>query len=79
MSEKLVNILSGQIDKIVVGTFGSATLGFYSVAHQIVLRPVMLMNPILTRVGFPLLSDLQEDPLKVKRTYLEMIKLISKV
>jgi len=78
MSEKLIHVLNGQIDKMVVGGYlGSVALGFYSVAFQIVLRPVMLINPVLTRVGFPLLSDLQNDTSKARRTYLEMITLIS--
>jgi lipopolysaccharide exporter len=77
MGERTANYLSANIDYILVGAFlGVQALGWYSVAYQLVVKPVFELNPILTRVAFPAFAKKQGDDDALGRGYLEVIRLI---
>jgi len=78
MGERSVNYLSANVDYLFVGKFlGAGTLGIYTLAYQLVVMPFMKINPVLTRVAFPVFSKKQTDDLALRRGYVEMLKLIS--
>jgi O-antigen/teichoic acid export membrane protein len=77
MGERMVNFLSANVDYILVGRFlGPSALGSYSVAYQLVVKPVYEFNPILTRVSFPAFAKKQHDDEALARGYAELIKLV---
>jgi O-antigen/teichoic acid export membrane protein len=80
MGGNVINYFNTQLDVIIIGKiFGTETLGFYSVAKQLVMRPIQIINPIVTRVLFPSLSKIQDDIPKVGQVYKRIVFLLSSV
>jgi PST family polysaccharide transporter len=60
---QFVNYLSSNADNILIGrVWGADALGFYDRAYQIFRLPLMQIAAPMTRVAFPILSKLQNDP-----------------
>jgi O-antigen/teichoic acid export membrane protein len=77
MGERCVNYLGANVDYIVIGrSLGVQALGAYSIAYQLVVKPVFELNPILTRVSFPAFAKRQDNDEALCRGYLEVIRLI---
>jgi len=77
--ERLVSYLAANLDFVIIGRYaGAAALGPYYVAYQVVVQPMLRLNPILTRVAFPLFSRIQDDE-TITRGYLKILKLVSLV
>jgi O-antigen/teichoic acid export membrane protein len=78
MGERSINYFSANMDKLVIGKLlGSEPLGFYNLAYQLMIRPLSLLNPIITRVAFPVFSTIQNEEVKLKSGYLKIIKVIA--
>lgn len=78
VGERLVNYFAANVDYIIIGCFlGPHILGFYTLAYQLVIMPLSKINPIVTRVAFPVFSQRQEDDAALSRGYLEMIRLLA--
>ncbi len=76
--ESIITFFYNQIDSIIIGKFlGLDVLGGYDVIKRLVLRPLYFINPIITKVNFPLLNKFKDDSLNYKRIYLFTIKSIS--
>ncbi len=62
MGERAVNYLSANMDYIIIGRFlGPTALGFYTLAYQIAIFPLTKINPVITKVMFPVFSRIQDD------------------
>lgn len=62
MGEKSINYFSANIDKIFLGKFvGMEGLGFYNLAWQLVIFPLVKINPIVNKVAFPVFSKIQNN------------------
>ncbi|WP_152266622.1 MOP flippase family protein [Agriterribacter humi] len=73
MGEKMINYINSDIDTLIIGKFlGIETLGIYNIAKNFVLKPFQVINPILTRVAFPVMAKVQNDIPKLKSIYLKM-------
>ncbi len=80
MMEKTINYFNLQIDSLLIGKLlGLAALGVYTLPKNLVLRPIFLINPIITRVTFPMMSKMQDDIITLKNTYLKTINYLSSV
>ena len=80
MGSGFVGYFNSQFDIIIIGKlFGQEVLGMYSLAKQLVMRPAQIVNPIVTRVTFPVLAKVQDDQTQLKEIYLKTIYLISLV
>jgi len=78
MGERSINYFSRNMDKLLIGKLlGSEPLGFYNLAYQLMIRPLSLLNPIITRVAFPVFSSIQNDDIKLKSGYLKVIKAVA--
>ena len=76
--ERFVNYLASNLDFVMIGRYlGAAALGPYYVAYQVVVQPMVRLNPILTRVAFPLFSKMQNDDVAISRGYLNIAKLVA--
>lgn len=61
---------------LVIGKkYSATTLGYYSRADQFAQFPSSNITGILWRVTYPLMSEIQDDNIKLKRIYREYIKL----
>jgi O-antigen/teichoic acid export membrane protein len=73
-----VNYWFRNADNMLVGRyFGSAPLGIYSRAYNLMLLPLSQVVWVVARVMFPALSKLQNDKVRVKSIFLRMVSIIS--
>jgi O-antigen/teichoic acid export membrane protein len=65
-------------DNLLVGKFfGSAALGIYSRAYNLMLLPLTQVTYVVSKVMFPALSRLQDDKARVRSIYLRSIAMIA--
>ena len=80
VGSQVVNYFNRDLDILIVGKFfGSEILGGYSLAKQLVYRPSKMINPVLTRVGAPVLAKFQDSLAKLKKNYLKLINLVASI
>lgn len=80
MGENLVGTLVRQADVFIGGRIaGVAALGTYSLPRDLSLRLAMVVNPIITRVGFPLMARLQGDRNALKSVYLQTLRMTASI
>ncbi len=75
---KLFNNIANQGDYFVVSqTLGSAALGFYNRAYQLLLVPTNLIATVMERVLFPLLAMYQDEHEKIRYVVMNLTALIA--
>jgi O-antigen/teichoic acid export membrane protein len=80
MGEKAVNYFNSNLDYLLIGSLlGAKALGYYTLAYNLVLRPSQRINPVITRVAFPVFSKVQNNTEKLKRGYLKVLQLLSTI
>ena len=80
MGERVVNYIRANIDYIIIGRFlGPEALGFYTLAYQIITFPMSKINPIITRVAFPVFSKVQHDNDLMRKGYCKVISFLSMI
>lgn len=80
MGEKAVNYFNSNLDYLLIGSMlGAEPLGYYTLAYNLVLRPLQKINPVITNVAFPVFSKIQNDIERLKRGYLKILQLLSTV
>jgi lipopolysaccharide exporter len=78
MGEKAVNYFNTNLDYLLIGSMlGAKALGYYTLAYNLVLRPSQKINPVITRVAFPVFSKVRNDIKRLKSGYLKMLRLVS--
>ena len=78
MGEKSINYFNSRLDQILIGAFvGIQALGFYNLAFNLVIYPSSKINPIITRVAFPVFAKMQNNQKQLKEGYLLILKIIS--
>lgn len=77
---QVVNYFNKDLDILLIGKLlGSEVLGSYSLAKQLVWRPMQVINPIIIRVATPALSLFQNNLGELKRIYLKLINVVSTI
>ena len=77
IGERALNFASVNLDKLIIGKLlGDQALGIYSVAFQLILRPILVINPIFNRVAMPIFAKIKHDNLRLTRGYIEMLRAI---
>jgi len=80
MGTRTINYVNSEVDHLLVGRMlGAEPLGYYNLAFNLAIRPYFIINPVITRVAFPLFSKVQNDTERLKRGYLKVIQLLSMV
>ena len=78
MAERMVLNFGSNVDYIMVGRFlGAGPLGVYRIAYELIVQPVYRLNPVLTRVAWPVFAKKQHDNAALRSAYLEMIRMIA--
>jgi PST family polysaccharide transporter len=68
----LLNLLNNSMDNLCVGrVLGSAAVGVYALGWRLAELPTTVIGPVVGRVMFSVYSQLQHDPLAVRRAYLQ--------
>ncbi len=77
---QILNYFNRDLDILLIGKFfGSDILGSYSLAKQLVQRPMQILNPIISKVASPVLALMQEDTYKLKGTFLSFLNLVATI
>ena len=80
MGERAVNYLAERLDQILIGSLlGANALGYYNFAFNLTAQPIMRINPIITRVAFPVFSKLQDDTERLRRGYLRVLGFLTSI
>lgn len=58
---------------------GASALGLYSLPRNLCLQVHALINPIVTRVGFPVMSRVQNHPEQLRSIYLQTLRMTASV
>lgn len=76
VASNLVNEVSRSVDLLIGGRMlAASTFGLYSLPRQLVFHVQGAVNPIITRVGFPLVAQLKADKDKVQSIYLKTLNM----
>ena len=80
LASNLVNQLNASVDLILGGRLlGIDALGLYSVPRSLVLNVQNAVNPVVTRVGFPVIAEVQHDRDAVLRAYQGIVRVVALV
>lgn len=80
VGESVANTLRRQADVFVGGLFASpSSLGLFAVPRDLSFRLSAVINPILTRVGFPIMSRVKNDSSKLRSIYLQTLHMTASV
>lgn len=75
---QVINFFNRDLDILIIGKmFSPEILGGYSLAKQLVMRPMQILNPILSKVASPTLAKFQDNLQGLRRNYLALINVIS--
>lgn len=77
MAETTVRFLAQRIDVLVLGRWmGAATLGLYNFASQTISIPIQRVNPVVTRIAFPVFARIQHEQMVLRRSYIRAVRLL---
>lgn len=80
MANNLANSFNSQIDVLLGGKMMSAqAIGQYSITKSLNLNIAMIVNPIVTQVGLPVMAQAQNDPALLKRIYLQTMVMTASI
>jgi O-antigen/teichoic acid export membrane protein len=80
MGSRIVQYIASNIDYMLIGRYlGKEALGVYSLAYQLITIPVTKINPIITKVAFPVFSLNQDDNKVLSKGFLDMTKMLAVV
>lgn len=65
-------------DYLLIGKFlGAQNLGYYTLAYRLMLYPLQNISHVISRVMFPVFSQIQDDDAKLRNAYLKVVGMIS--
>lgn len=75
-----INYFSRNLDNLLVGKYmGEEALGNYSKAYQLLLMPNTILLSVITPVLQPVLSDYQDDVVKIRSIYYKIIHILASI
>lgn len=73
----LLNTLNTKVDQLAIGAFlGTTALGFYTIAYNFAMQPFTRINPILTKVSFPVFAKIKHDDARLLRGYRKGLRIL---
>ncbi|HEX5386105.1 MAG TPA: MOP flippase family protein [Gemmatimonadales bacterium] len=80
MGERTISYIGQRLDQFLVGSMlGAEALGFYSFALNLISQPVNRINPVVTKVAFPLFCRVQDEPVRLRRGFVKMLELVTAI
>jgi O-antigen/teichoic acid export membrane protein len=74
MGENVLRYFSAEFDTILIGKLlGLDALGVYNVSKSLITKPYMIINPVITKVAFPLMSQIQNDIVRLPTVFLKIV------
>jgi O-antigen/teichoic acid export membrane protein len=81
LGDMLCNTLHGQADVLIGGAFvGASAMGIYTVPRdQSLLLANSIVNPVVTRIGLPVMARVQDDLPRLKEIFLKTLRMTSSI
>ncbi|WP_025321615.1 MOP flippase family protein [Deferrisoma camini] len=74
LGSNILGFFGRNADNLLIGRYlGAQALGYYDLAYQIMMRPIVYLSGTVTRPLFPALSKLKHDKKKAAETYMQVI------
>lgn len=74
------NYFARNFDNLIIGrVLGAEMLGYYSLAYNVMLKPLQYISWSVGNVLFPALSSLQENTERVRSAYIKIVRSVSLV
>ncbi|WP_080056143.1 MOP flippase family protein [Spirosoma aerolatum] len=78
MGDGFLGYVQSNTDNIFLGgMLGVKMLGYYTVAYQLCVFPIMKLNPIILQVAYPILARMKENTSELRKSYLKILDFIS--
>ena len=78
MGERCLRYFTMNVDYLLIGRLlGPESLGLYSVAYQLMMKPIQIFNPVITKVAFPIFAKIQNNDSQLRNGYLQVIEIIA--
>lgn len=78
VGSQVLDYLSNKMDVFLIGRFfGMELLGLYNLAKELVMKPIQIINPIITNVATPAFAKFQNDLPMIQENYLKVLKILS--
>ena len=75
MGTQIVDYFSSKFDILIIGkVLGTELLGVYSLAKELALKIVLLINSIANRVLLPFFAKLQNNDAELRRIYVQVVR-----
>ncbi len=75
---QIFNIFNKELDILLIGYFMTAeVLGLYSLAKQLVQKPIAIIMPVVVRVGSPALASINDQADRLKGYFLRIVNMVS--
>ena len=72
-----LNYFNSRVDQLLIGALlGPKLLGYYSMSFNLVIQPVTLISPVLTRVAYPVFSQIKSDIPQVRQGYIRILRIL---
>jgi lipopolysaccharide exporter len=78
LANGILGYVQSNADNFFIGSIlGVKMLGYYQLAYQLSVFPIIRLNPIILQVAFPILAKMQQDNEGLKRAYLKILDALS--
>jgi len=80
LGEKTINYFYSQLDILILGKILSVhEVGIYSLSKQITVKPFFFINPIISRVLFPVMAKFQDNVEQLRKLYLSTFETLTAI
>ncbi len=80
LGERISLFLNTRLDQLIIGpVLGTAALGIYTVAHNLVISPTTRVNQVISLVMFPVFAKVKNDETILRKGYLKLVKLVTTI
>lgn len=78
MGDGFLGYVQFNSDNILIGgMLGVKMLGYYTIAYQLAIFPLIKLNPIILQVAYPILAKMKDDMAELKKSYLKILDVLS--
>jgi lipopolysaccharide exporter len=78
LGERVTIYLNASFDHLLIGAMlGTEALGYYALAYNLIIKSAAVINPVITKVAFPVFSIMQHETDRLKKYYLKVLNLLS--
>lgn len=79
-ADRMLTYVNLNTDTLLIGkVLGSDALGVYDVARRLLIQPLFVINPLINKISFPIMAQVQDDPLRLRRFALRAIQWVAAV